>query len=87
MLVDSQNVEDLVALFSEIERLTGVILDSLEKRKALKRRLGEVFTELKQKQLRLPYDEAEATERAPAKSSNGNGHRGRRKAGTDGARA
>jgi hypothetical protein len=80
-LVEKQNFDDLISMRREIKRLSAVIDIAREKRRELRARTEEVWAEIEDEQMRLPYDDAEATEVQPAKAT-----RGRKPRGVDGPR-
>ena len=95
MLVDQDQLEELLDKRAEIRRLRQ---DVLKKRVALRESktrlaalvdgLEDVLTEIEQRQGRLPFDEAEATEvTPPANGSMGERVRGRRPQPSRSARA
>jgi hypothetical protein len=70
-LVEKQNFDDLISMRREIKRLSAVIEIARDKRRELRARTEEVWQEIEDEQMRLPYDDAEATEVQPSKAKRG----------------
>lgn len=95
MLVDNDQLDELLDKRAEIRRLRQEVLkrrlalrETKAKLEAMTDGLEDVLTEIEQRQGRLPFDEAEATEVSPpANGSMGERVRGRRAQPSRSARA